>query len=77
MHNILWKHKTNVGDKKNHFEAARKEAEEFNKKGANQNTEKNVAKAVAKQKCITSYFAKESERMILKKWKKMWKILTM
>ena len=32
LHHILWKHKTNVGDKKNHFEIARKAAEEINKK---------------------------------------------
>ena len=40
------------------------------KKRANKNAEKNFAKAAAKQKCITSFFAKESERIKLTKWKK-------
>ena len=61
-HHLLWKHKTNVGHKKNHFEAARKEAEASDEKKANQNAEKNVAKAAAKQKCITSCFAREWEQ---------------
>ena len=58
-HHLLWKHKTNLRDKKNRFEAARKEAEESDEKRASQNVVKNVAKAAAKQKCITSCSAKE------------------
>ena len=68
--------KTYVGGRKKTYVGARKKAE-INKTGANQNAEKNVAKFVAKNKCTTSLFAKESGRMTLIKWKKMWKILNM
>ena len=62
-HHLLWKHKTNVGHKKNRIERAKKQVQEEADKSTKQKAEKTIAKKVAKQKCITNCFVLSQEEL--------------
>ena len=53
---MLWKHKTDVGHKKNRSEIAKRNASKTSKHASNQKKERRVAKFVAGQRLITNSF---------------------
>ena len=58
---MLWKHKNNVGHKKNRKEAAKEQAEKDDDKLSKRNTEKSFALKVTKQRTITSCLNREDQ----------------